>query len=248
MDCAPCFNAGRVPQQLDEKASEAVSVAVKRVEPGSISAPSGDGHGNERAEHSPVIRAGVIRDGLSDVALVSASGHGESAAFRCLVERHLPFVLAVAGRMLRSSFEADDIAQEAFLRLWRNIPGLAADGRGVKAWLRRVTANLCIDRMRAGRSTIVTDKPPEQAVAPDQITRLNQGELARRVAEALHELPHRQHLALVLFHYEGLSQRDVAEAMSISQDAVESLLARARRSLKTSLRDEWRQLLLEEEA
>jgi RNA polymerase sigma-70 factor (ECF subfamily) len=170
---------------------------------------------------------------------------GEAQAFRALVDRHLPTVLAIARRMLRDDAEAEDVAQETLLRLWRNAAGLELGENGVRPWLRRVAANLCIDRVRARRNTSLGDALPEEAAPATQVTHLAERELGMRVDAALKALPERQRLALTLFHYEGMSQIEVGESMGISDEAVESLLARGRRALKLSLKDDWRALMPE---
>jgi RNA polymerase sigma-70 factor (ECF subfamily) len=178
-----------------------------------------------------------------EAALVARVAAGEAPAFRALVDRHLPTVLAIARRMLRDDAEAEDVAQETLLRLWRNAARLELGEGGVRPWLRRVAANLCIDRVRARRNTSLGDALPEEVEPASQMTTLVERELGRRVDAALKALPERQRLALTLFHYEGMSQIEVGEAMGISDEAVESLLARARRALKASLKDEWQGLL-----
>ena len=177
--------------------------------------------------------------------LLARVAAGEAQAFRALVDRHLPTVVAIARRMLRDDAEAEDVAQETLLRLWRNAASLELGEGGVRPWLRRVAANLCIDRVRAQKNTSLGDTLPEEAEPAGQVTRLAERELGRRVDAALKALPERQRLALTLFHYEGMSQIEVGEVMGISDEAVESLLARARRALKASLKDEWRGLLPE---
>jgi RNA polymerase sigma-70 factor (ECF subfamily) len=178
-----------------------------------------------------------------EAALVGRVAAGEAQAFRALVDRHLPTVLAIARRMLRDDAEAEDVAQETMLRLWRNAARLELGEGGVRPWLRRVAANLCIDRVRAQRNTSLGDALPEEVEPPSQMTRLAERELGRRVDAALKALPERQRLALTLFHYEGMSQIEVGEVMGISDEAVESLLARARRALKAALKEEWQGLL-----
>lgn len=182
-------------------------------------------------------------DALSDAHLLARMARGETDAFASLVRRHVAPVSAIARRMLGDESEAEDIAQEAFLKLWRLGAGLDVDSSGVRPWLRRVVSNLAIDRIRARRRTDVTDEVPEVPVAAGQLKALEGDEAAVRVDAALQDLPERQRLALTLFHFEGLSQREVAVSMDISDEAVESLLARGRRGLKAALAGDWRELV-----
>lgn len=188
---------------------------------------------------------GEMREG-EDAHLLARLARADAGAFRALVDRHLSHVLAVARRMLRDDAEAEDVAQEALVRLWRNAASLELGPGGLRPWLTRVTSNLCIDRMRASRNTSVVEEVPERPVPADQLRSLGERELSRRVDKALKELPERQRLALTLFHYEGLSQIEVGQILGVSDEAVESLLARARRALKGLLKDEWQQLLPDE--
>lgn len=182
-----------------------------------------------------------------DAALLAGAADGNEAAFRSLVDRHLPGVLALARRMLRNEAEAEDVAQEALLKLWRSRDALEVGLYGLKPWLRRVVSNLCIDKMRSSQRLIVTDDVPEQAERAEQLAQLEAQDASKRVAGAIKALPDRQRTALTLFHYEGLSQIEVGRIMGVSDEAVESLLARARRTLKEALRNEWRELLTSDE-
>lgn len=180
---------------------------------------------------------------VDDGALVARAGRGDATAFGELVQRHLGAVVATARRLLRDDAAAEDIAQETMLRLWRLGAKLTIDEEGARPWLRRVATNLSIDRIRLARREYVTDEVPEQAVAATQIADIDARDVAARVEAALKALPERQRLALTLFHYEGRSQIDVGKALGVSDEAVESLLARARRSLRVALKDEWRELV-----
>jgi RNA polymerase sigma-70 factor, ECF subfamily len=192
-------------------------------------------------------RSGTTVESEDEGALLARVARGEEQAFRALVDRHLPSVLGIARRMLRDDAEAEDVSQEALLRLWRNAAGLELGANGVRPWLRRVVSNLCIDRARARRNVSVTDAVPEESEPAGQLRHLAERELAGRVDTALKALPERQRLALTLFHYEGMSQIEVGRALDISDEAVESLLARARRTLKATLAEEWRGLMPEHE-
>lgn len=194
------------------------------------------------------ISAGPEMGSDSDATLLEAVGRGDAPAFRRLAAKHLGFTVGLARRLLGSGNDADDVAQEAMLRLWRNAASLELGPGGLKPWLRRVTTNLVIDRIRAGRQTTTVDEMPEQPVAPEQERGFVDRDLSTRVGDALAALPDRQRQALVLFHFEGLSQLDVGKALGISDEAVESLLARGRRSLKAALKDEWRELLPDQQS
>ncbi len=178
-----------------------------------------------------------------EAELVRALGAGDAVGFRTLVDRHLPRVLATARRLLGDPSEAEDVAQEAFLRLWRDGCDLQVDHRGVAPWLSRVTRNLAIDRLRSAKRLEVRDELPENPVAADQLAILNAQDLSERVLEAMDSLPDRQRVALSLFHFDELSQRDVAAALGISEDALESLLARGRRKLRALLAEDWQELM-----
>ena len=150
--------------------------------------------------------------------------------------------LALDGNFPISTFEIR-LNAEALLRLWQQGAALELGSGGARPWLRRVVSNLCIDRIRSGRRTDVTDEVPEQEFAADQLSGLMEGDLAARVDMALKSLPERQRLALTLFHYEGMSQIEIGEVLGVSDEAVESLLGRARRTLRAMLKDDWKELL-----
>jgi RNA polymerase sigma-70 factor, ECF subfamily len=178
----------------------------------------------------------------ADGVLLARVRAGEEAAFRALVARHCPRLIAVARRMLGGEAEAEDVAQETLVRLWRNRESLDVPADGLGGWLYRVTSNLCLDRLRARRPSS-EDGLDTLTVPPEQGRDLEQRQLAARVDQSLQQLPERQRLALVLCHYEGLDMASAGDILGVSVEAVESLLARARRTLKASLAAEWRSLI-----
>ena len=178
-----------------------------------------------------------------DSVLMLRLADGDDAAFRVLIDRHLGAVVGLARRLLGETAEAEDIAQETMLRLWRTGHRLEIGAGGVRGWLLRVARNLCIDRQRSGRRVTVVEEVPEVVDPPRQLDGLEQAEVSASVDKAMLELPERQRTALLLFHHEGLSMVEIGQEMDISAEAVESLLARGRRGLKAKLAGVWRQLL-----
>ncbi len=181
---------------------------------------------------------------LADQELMERVSQGDAAAVQQLVNSGLGRVLAVARRMLGDDVEAEDVAQDAFLRLWRQADQWEGGRAKVSTWLYRVTVNACIDRLRARREETVKDMPEITHPATQDQT-LEEEDLQRYMDEALQALPRRQRTALVLFHYEDLSMHDVADIMEVSVDAVESLLGRGRRALKKKLEAHWKAFLPE---
>lgn len=172
----------------------------------------------------------------SDDALVRRAGRGDRHAASRLIARHSPKILAVCIRMLGDRPAAEDCAQETFLKLWRTADRWTPGRAKFETWLYRVATNACIDRLRRRRPDAAEEDGLEVAdTAPLAIDGLIAAERTRTVDAALGALPERQRLALVLCHYQEMSNADAAAVMEVSVDAFESLLARARRSLKESL-------------
>ena len=172
-----------------------------------------------------------------DEELVRRVGQGDPAASQALVARKLPRILALAQRMLGDAAEAEDVAQEAMLRAWRQAPKWRPGQARFDTWLHRVALNLCYDRLRRRRE-IPTDAPPDR---PDEGPGPDRGlwaaETGARVTAALKRLPDRQREAIVLCHYQELSNIEAAALMAISVEALESLLSRGRRALRQALSD-----------
>jgi len=175
----------------------------------------------------------------SDDELVLRVASGDEAACRILIDRHFARTLSLARRMLGSQQDAEEVAQEVFLRVWTHAERWQPGGAQFGTWLHRVAANLCLDRLRRVRSTVDIDEMPNlESGEPGPDLQLEQSQLAARVEIALQQLPERQRAAMVLSHYQGLSNTETAEILEVSVDAVESLLSRARRQLRVLLATE----------
>jgi RNA polymerase sigma-70 factor (ECF subfamily) len=171
----------------------------------------------------------------TDEDLLARIACNDAAAVREMVGRKLPRLLAVATRILGDRVEAEDVAQETFIRLWRQAPRWEAGRARFDTWLYGVALNLCRDRLRR-RKEIYTAEPPEMAdPSPLPDNGLHAGDTARTVETALSLLPERQREAVVLQYYEELSNIEAAAVMGVTVEALESLLARGRRNLRIFL-------------
>lgn len=178
-----------------------------------------------------------------DAALMLRVVRRDERAYAALVSAHFPRVYRLCRRTLGDDAEAEDAAQEIFLKLWAQPAAWSPEGARFTTWLYRVTTNACIDRLRKKIPEPVDTIPDRADESPGPASVLYGNQIAARVGAALAQLPDRQRLALVLTYYQGLSNKDAADALDVNVDALESLLARARRNLKDELADEWRELL-----
>lgn len=174
-------------------------------------------------------------DDRSDEALLALYARGDRTAARLLAQRFTPVALRVARRMLADPAEAEDVAQEAMLRLWRMAPGWQPGAAKVTTWLYRVVANLCTDRLRRRRTVPLDAAPEPEDGNPGAAERMMEADRAAALEKALAALPERQRQAVILRHLEGLSNPEIAEVMDVGVEAVESLVARGKRGLAAAL-------------
>lgn len=198
--------------------------------------PSAASNGNDPVGHDP------------DLELVQRIGRGDRAACTLFVDRYLDRVHRLAWRLLGDRTDAEEATQDVFLKVWEQAARWRPGAAKFSTWLYRVTTNLCYDRLRRRREhvpieDVMTDDSgvdkaglhgtldagptPEQAAVTH--------ERDARLRAALDALPERQRGAIVLCHHEGLSQREAAAVLEVSEEALESLLARGRRSLRAML-------------
>ncbi|WP_408526646.1 RNA polymerase sigma factor [Paraburkholderia fungorum] len=189
-----------------------------------------------RATHpARAAEAHVLSERDPDAELLARIGQQDPAAVRSLVARKLPRLLALATRMLGDRAEAEDVAQEVFVRIWKQASRWKEGGARFDTWVHRVALNLCYDRLRGRREDPHAGLPDEaDPAAPPDAALEARGE-NQRVRAALAALPARQREALILNYYQEMSNIDAAALMGITVDALESLLARARRNLRAQL-------------
>jgi RNA polymerase sigma-70 factor (ECF subfamily) len=179
-----------------------------------------------------------VNQASSDLVLMQRVARGDALAFRELSELHLQAIVTYCFRITGNLAEAEEIAQEVFLRAWQRADEYEPKAR-VTTWLHRIAHNLAIDslRRRSPKATAVEDLDVEPSESPSQtpLQLLERKHAARGVQAELERLPERQQMALLLCHEQGLSNPEIAEVLGTSVEATESLLARARRALRTAL-------------
>jgi RNA polymerase sigma-70 factor (ECF subfamily) len=186
---------------------------------------------------------GRTPEDAEDIRLMGLIGAGDEGAFEQLVERHQRLVIGTVGRMLGTGSDAEDIAQQVFVRVWKNAKRYEPRAK-FTTWLLKITRNLVFNELRRRsrhpqvplQSESEEEERPlkdEHAVAPD--ASLLEHELQAAVDAAIAELPETQRMAVILRRYEELSYEEIAEALDQSVSAVKSLLFRARTELRQSL-------------
>jgi RNA polymerase sigma-70 factor (ECF subfamily) len=175
------------------------------------------------------------RETLDDM-LMRQVADGDGAAFEILARRHLRRALAVAQGVVGNPNDADEIAQEAFMRVWQYADRWTPGRARFSTWLHKIVVNLSLDRRRKPQWVAIEAAGELVDGDANHATDVIAGkEHQQAVARALEGIPARQRAAITLFYFEGLSGKDAAEGMGISVAAFEQLLLRARRAIKAEL-------------
>jgi RNA polymerase sigma-70 factor (family 1) len=192
-----------------------------------------------RHEPSPPART---QEDAEDVRLMGLVSGGDTGAFEQLVERHQRLVVGTVSRMLGNNSEAEDIAQQVFVRVWKSANRYVPRAK-FTTWLLKITRNLVFNELRRRsrhaqvplQTELEEERPirDERGVAPD--ASLLERELQEAIDAAIARLPETQRMAVILRRYEELSYEEIAETLEQSVSAVKSLLFRARTELRESL-------------
>ena len=168
-------------------------------------------------------------------ALMQHIAEGDQPSYRQVMNAQLPSINRFALRLTGNRSDADDITQEVFIRLWSHAHTWRPGQARISTWLHRIANNLCVDLFRKNRR-LQPLEDPEAEPGGSEPDYEHAGTVAtRRIDLALASLPERQRTAIIMCHYQGLSNREAANILDVSVDALESLLSRGRRTLRQKL-------------
>ena len=193
--------------------------------------------------HSPQ-NAGRSESDAEDVRLMRLVGHGDTAAFEELIERHQSLVAGTVARMLGSNSDVEDIAQQVFIRVWKSAGRYVARAK-FTTWLLKITRNLVFNELRRSKRHAhvpiqtepgAEERPLEDETAQAPDASLLEAELQQAIERAIMQLPESQRMALILRRYEEMSYEEIGGILDLSVPAVKSVLFRARTELRERLR------------
>lgn len=178
------------------------------------------------------------RAGAADEDLIKRAASGDEYSFEQLVGKYQQAVFNTIYRYTGSREDVEDLAQEIFVKVWRNAAKFKGKSK-FSTWLYRIVVNHCLNYRRKNRyKNVSLDALIAQGNLPDSLIVEPDWEQRRKVEivrRAVEELPERQRMALILAQFEGRSYGEIAEIMKVSRSSVESLIFRARRALKRNL-------------
>ena len=173
---------------------------------------------------------------ISEEDLVEQLVSGNEDAYRKLLDRHLPSLTGYVMRMMSSnSADAEDILQETFLRLWTHGRRYDPKVSKLSTWLHNIAHNLCIDYFRKNNRIVLEEQPEELTDQDAHLENLANLENAAQIERCMMQLPERQRSAIIMCHYQGMSNKDAAVILGTSVEALESLMARGRRKMRQLL-------------
>jgi len=164
--------------------------------------------------------------------------NGDEKAFIHLVERYKNRVMGIAYRYLQNRETAEDLAQEVFIKIYNARTSYVPQAK-LSTWIYRITVNTCLNELRSkqpDRELLSTDQLAD-TTNENPLDSLEKSILEERVKEALHVLPERQRMAIILQKYEGYSYEEIGRVMNCSKESVDALIQRAKITLKRELMD-----------
>jgi RNA polymerase sigma-70 factor (ECF subfamily) len=174
----------------------------------------------------------------SDEDLMKDVAKGNENSFAKLVNRHLHPAVGYANKMLGGHHEAEEAVQEALIKVWEHAPMWQADRATFKTWFYRILTNKCIDIMRKTKNTFIgVDEKIIDEKHNDAEMQLRAKQQSNIIEKHIDDLPERQKTALMLSYYEGFSNKEAAEIIGVGVKGLESLLVRARKTLKETMKD-----------
>lgn len=171
----------------------------------------------------------------ADDGLLTAVAAGDGDAFRRLLDAHLDAIHSYLYRMTGSRADAEDLAQETFLRVWRKASTFEPGRVRATTWIHTIAHNVCVDTFRRNRFTHVEDDVAQADETADPERLASDGQLASLMENAIAALPGNQRSAILLCQVQGFSNAQAAHILGVNVRALESLLARARRTLRQTL-------------
>jgi RNA polymerase sigma-70 factor (ECF subfamily) len=205
---------------------------------------------DSRAEVIETIRVRGARERSDEAAWIRAAQRGDAEAFEKLVRAYDQNVLRMAYNLLHSQEDARDVYQEAFLRVYRNLPKFRFDC-AFSTWLYRIVANLCLDQIR--KRKVRKEEAPAIETAAGQVDRfqfvpeeradgnpqrwLMSSEVGGRIREILGQLTPRERIVFEMRHYQGMRLRSIGEALGVTEEAAKNCLFRATQKMRAGLGD-----------
>ena len=175
--------------------------------------------------------------------LIQQAQQGDTAAFGQLVNIHGQLVYNLALRTLNDAQEAEDVAQEAFVRAWQGLPRFRAEAR-FTTWLYRIVTNLCYNRLPRLKVELAALDPDEAVELPDERQRVEEAmltdELKTRLYTAVDELPESYRLLIFLRHLQEMSYAEIAAVTKMPLGTVKTGIFRARRLLRETIEEDER--------
>lgn len=178
----------------------------------------------------------------SELSLVNRAKAGDTRAFEALVNQHARYVYTLTNRLLSNSQEAEDLAQETFIRAWSNLSKFRGDAQ-FRTWLYRIATNLCYNRLPRLKQELSALDPDDSLMLSDKMPRAEQqvirAEQQAELKDVIDTLPESYRLLVVLRHVHDLSYAEIAQVTDLPLGTVKTGIFRARKMLKERLESRW---------